>query len=129
MSLPSLPWPEGLKDNIQLVSFDIFDTLIFRHAGTPDDFFFHLACEATQKGLWLQDDNQGFVKLRRKAEDIARRARFAKSGHREVTLAEIYSHWPAVEGVKLCVHFIGLTRCFLRAKELLLYQICTLIRN
>lgn len=102
MNLPSLPWPEDLKDHIQLVSFDIFDTLIFRHAGTPDDFLFHLASEATKRELWLHDDNQGFVKLRRKAEESARRARFATSGHREVTLAEIYSHWPAVEGRKLC---------------------------
>lgn len=102
MSLPSLPWPEGLKDNIQLVSFDVFDTLIFRQAGTPDDFFLHLAEQAAQKGLWLGDDNPGFVKLRRKAEDTARRVRFLQSGHREVTLAEIYSHWPAVESAKLC---------------------------
>ncbi|QBL09896.1 hypothetical protein E0Z06_10350 [Rheinheimera sp. D18] len=103
MTLPLLPWPEGLKDTIQLVSFDIFDTLIFRKSGTPDDFFFHLAHEAKNKGLWPQDDNQSFVKLRRKAEDSARRARFAKSGHREVTLAEIYSNWPSIAGEELCV--------------------------
>lgn len=103
MNLPYLPWPEGLKDSIRLVSFDIFDTLIFRQSGNPDDFFFLLAHEATHRGLWHQDDNQSFVKLRRKAEDSARRARFAKSGHREVTLSEIYSNWPSVAGAKLCV--------------------------
>lgn len=102
MNLPSLPWPETLKDNIQLVSFDIFDTLIFRQSGTPEDFFLHLAHEASQRGLWPQDDNSGFIKLRRKAEDSARRACFTKNGHREITLAEIYSKWPSIEGEKLC---------------------------
>lgn len=102
MKVPSLPWPEGIKDDIQLVSFDVFDTLIFRYIGSPDEFFFHLAVEAKKRNLWLIDDYQSFVKLRRRAEDTARFARYKKSGHREVTLDEIYNHWPSSEAAKIC---------------------------
>ncbi|HHQ4592471.1 TPA: HAD-IA family hydrolase [Aeromonas veronii] len=84
-------------DTAQLLSFDIFDTLIFRRAGSPNDFFRFLANELTEHGLW-QGEVERFVQLRRKAEENARSRKQELTGHREVDLREIYAAWPAVQG-------------------------------
>ena len=97
MNTRSLPWTEQCKHNIKLVSFDLFDTLIFRSVGSPDDFFRHLAVTVLQNGLW-HGNSEDFVTSRRYAEEKARKQKYTLEGHREVTLAEIYAAWPVING-------------------------------
>jgi HAD superfamily hydrolase (TIGR01549 family) len=84
--------------NISLVSFDMFDTLVFRECGSPDALFRMVAQQAYSRGLWNSDDEQEFVALRRYAEELARRKSLSQRGHREVVLAEIYEQWPLAKG-------------------------------
>ncbi|VEE63441.1 Predicted hydrolase (HAD superfamily) [Shewanella putrefaciens] len=83
--------------NIRLVSFDMFDTLVFRACGSPDALFQLVAKDAFELGLWNNEDLQEFVTLRRHAEELARRHSFSQHGHREVNLADIYAQWPLVD--------------------------------
>lgn len=98
--VPIVPWSE-LAD-IEMVSFDVFDTLLFRRSGTPHDFFGRLGREAIDKELWPDGDANAFTELRILAENRARRHKFEQSGHREVTLREIYQAWPQVDAEKMC---------------------------
>lgn len=95
-----VPWSE-LAD-IEMVSFDVFDTLLFRRSGTPHDFFVQLAQSAINNGLWTDGELSAFTELRILAESQARSAKFALYGHREVTLEEIYQAWPQVDTEKMC---------------------------
>lgn len=84
-----------------VVSCDVFDTLIFRRCGSPDDLFRQVAKNAMATGVWSGDDPDAFVAERRYAEEYARQQQHAAAGHREVTLVEIYAAWPAVNGPAL----------------------------
>lgn len=64
-----------------VISFDIFDTAIFRKVGMPNDVFTIMAME-------IGDGN--FVYVRKTAENVARERKEAEEGTREVTLLEIY---------------------------------------
>lgn len=64
-----------------IVSFDIFDTLILRPIERPIDLFM-----MTGKKLGIMD----FFNLRIEAEKAAREQRWAKYGNREVTIDDIY---------------------------------------
>lgn len=68
-----------------VVSFDIFDTLIFRPFSSPDDLFFML-----QDELGIMD----FKRIRQEQEYLARKDHFASYGNYEVTLREI---WDRIE--------------------------------
>lgn len=65
-----------------IISFDIFDTLIFRPFSEPTDLFYFLGSE-----LGIMD----FKRIRIEQEWRARQARFKEKGHYEVTLAEIWN--------------------------------------
>ena len=65
-----------------VVSFDVFDTLIMRPVSEPEDLFYILADRLSYPD---------FKNIRTKAEESARKIKFAAEGHREIKLEEIYS--------------------------------------
>lgn len=65
----------------EVISFDMFDTLILRPVDTPADLFYFV-------GERLNIPN--FRDIRKKAERTARERHIAESGNGEVTLAQIY---------------------------------------
>ncbi len=80
-----------------IISFDIFDTLIFRPFSEPTDLFFFLGERL------LRPDFKG---LRREVEGRARYACYKANGHYEVTLQEIWEEmerqtgWPVEPGMQ-----------------------------
>jgi FMN phosphatase YigB (HAD superfamily) len=83
------------EQNIQTVSFDVFDTLVFRRLGRPVDVFAkaYTHCEASVN---LPMESAEFQELRIYAEKQAKR--HCQSG--EVTLEEIYQNLPFEENVR-----------------------------
>jgi len=86
---------------IRAISCDVFDTLIFRHAGTVEQFWQQLALQAYQLGILCNDDPEAFVEYRKEAESMARRQMMQREGHREVRLEHIYACWSSVQGEQL----------------------------
>ena len=84
-----------INRDIELLSIDIFDTLLFRLTDTPNKIFDQIAIRAIRKG---QLDNcisvQEFALLRTSAEQDARKDEWEKNGNNEVTLQQIYDHLP-----------------------------------
>lgn len=64
-----------------VISFDIFDTAVFRKVDMPNDVFTIMAMET---------GHGDFVNVRKTAENVARERKEASEGTREITLAEIY---------------------------------------
>lgn len=64
-----------------VISFDIFDTLIYRKIEKPNDIFNIMSAEMSMND---------FVDIRKKAENMARNLREKKDGTREVVLCDIY---------------------------------------
>lgn len=81
----------------EVVSFDIFDTLIFRPFSAPTDLFFFIG---------EQLGRLDFKNLRMRAEGEARQRCYKETGHHEVTLEEIWGElerqtgWPAEQGIQ-----------------------------
>lgn len=81
-----------------IISFDIFDTLIFRPFSEPTDLFYFLGDKL---------DILDFKRIRMEQEAAARRDCYEKNGHYEVTLREIWERMEteigisATEGMKL----------------------------
>lgn len=76
---------------IKLVSFDIFDTLIFRCVDEPDQIFALVGSRAKDSGMIPSHlTNLEFRYLRVAAEKKARKTKEKHYGHIEVTLEEIY---------------------------------------
>lgn len=67
--------------NYDIISFDIFDTLIFRPLSSPQDLF---------KMLGAQLNVLDFINIRLNAERRIREEKYKKYGHRELTIEEIY---------------------------------------
>ncbi|MGN5291440.1 HAD family hydrolase [Aeromonas sp. 11P] len=86
---------------IRAISCDVFDTLIFRHAGTVEQFWQQLALQAYQLGILCNDDPEAFVEYRKEAESMARRQMMQREGHREVRLEHIYACWSSAQGEQL----------------------------
>lgn len=76
--------------NYDVISFDIFDTLIFRPFSEPADVFFFVG-----ERLGFFD----FKRLRMEAEAEARMECFQKKGHTEVTLEQIWSRLSEKTGI------------------------------
>lgn len=76
-----------LKEIVEadVVSFDIFDTLIERRSGRPETVFAQLASHAAKSGFVGND----FIATRQAAELAARQL----AGKREVTIGEIYDQF------------------------------------
>lgn len=65
----------------QVISFDIFDTLIYRSVEKPNDVFHLMSSEMGQND---------FTYIRKQAEKEARDSKERREGHREIVLSEIY---------------------------------------
>lgn len=64
-----------------VISFDVFDTAIFRKVDMPNDVFTIMAMES---------GHGDFIQVRKTAENVARERKGHTEGTREVTLEEIY---------------------------------------
>lgn len=73
-----------------IVSFDIFDTLIFRPFSEPTDLFYFLAAEF---------DILDLKRIRMEQEAAARRDCFRRKGHHEVTFREIWERMERETGI------------------------------
>lgn len=89
------------SQSITAISCDVFDTLIFRHAGTAEQLWQQLAVKAYQLGILCNDDLDAFVEYRKEAESMARRQMMQREGHREVRLEHIYACWHSAQGEML----------------------------
>jgi FMN phosphatase YigB (HAD superfamily) len=83
------------EDSFDVLSVDIFDTLLWRRVPEPKDIFVRLA-DALHEDQVLTPSVTPvqFAELRAAAERAARAAAEAKSGSREVLLLDIYAHLP-----------------------------------
>lgn len=85
-------------DEYDVVSFDIFDTLIFRPFSAPGEQFYFLG-----EGLGILDCKR----IRMGKESLCRRDRYSAQGHYEVTLSDIWERIeketgiPAKQGMQL----------------------------
>ncbi|WDF89773.1 HAD-IA family hydrolase [Aeromonas hydrophila] len=87
--------------DLHVISCDVFDTLIFREAGSPESLWRALGREAYRQGLFDDDDSEAFVVRRQSAEKAARERQQVLAGHTEVTLEQIYACWPSSQGEAL----------------------------
>lgn len=71
--------------NFDVISFDVFDTLLFRKVIKPTDVFQLVERDAS---------SQGYAKKRQEAEFNARKLKYQRTGSNEVTLQEIYQTPP-----------------------------------
>ncbi len=92
---------DGYLDRLgrfDVISFDLFDTLVFRPFSEPSDLFYVLGEKL---------DYMDFKRIRMEAEQKARNRKFAAAGSYEVTLEEIWralssmTGIPADEGMRL----------------------------
>lgn len=78
-----------MSEDISVVSFDIFDTLIYRPFWEPKDLFYLLGIYVNQ--LLEIADSINFLTIRVEAESLAREKKMLKSSvDEDVTLDEIY---------------------------------------
>ena len=91
-----------IKDNsIQLLSIDIFDTLLFRLVDQPKQIFSKIGKKAIQSNLLHNSIAvEEFTLLRIKAEQTSRKNSFKEKGHSEVTLEQIYRYLPISSATK-----------------------------
>jgi len=82
-------------EGFQVISVDIFDTLLFRLVGEPHQIFEEVGKKAlTSNLLHYSITSEEFVLLRIKAEQAARKDLLERNGHSEVTLGQIYEFLP-----------------------------------
>lgn len=79
----------GLHD-VELVTFDVFDTALIRGVARPEDVFLHVGVEARARGI-LPLDITDFARMRREAENAARRRAWEIHRWVEIRLEEIYA--------------------------------------
>lgn len=78
-----------LIDSVEVVSFDIFDTAIFRKIDQPKDVFeLMIKNYEAQKGSKLNFD---FYNFRIEAENIARKIKYSEGIKEDITIDEIYN--------------------------------------
>jgi predicted HAD superfamily hydrolase len=80
---------------IDVLSLDVFDTLLWRKVPEPHDVFVLLAVRLMEEGALAEDLDPGaFALLRRRAEALARHRRETSGRGVEVTLREIWETMP-----------------------------------
>lgn len=92
---------EELNQNtgITTVSFDIFDTVLFRMVAKPVDIFENVACIAKKRGVLSGDlFETEYKNIRIEAEKKARKARQKMTGESEVSLEDIMKQIPEFIG-------------------------------
>ena len=90
---------EAALDACDVVSFDVFDTLVVRQTHHPIEVFLHLEHTAAFKRFSPWKKN--VLELRIDAENQARRKLFEKEGSGEATLTEIYEMLCQLNGLPL----------------------------
>lgn len=95
---PLAPSLQALLDDAQLLSLDIFDTLLLRAVAHPHDVFLEVGRRAVERGWLPRHWSPEHVRALR--VNAAQRARAAKNPHGpvEVTLTEIWSAMPFIGG-------------------------------
>ena len=81
------------RKEIKVISFDIFDTLIFRHAKVPSDIF-KKSFDKNPELFPEHIDAEDWRRLRIVTEKKARNEKYQTDESYEVTLDEIYSYLP-----------------------------------
>ena len=76
------------NDDIKVVSFDIFETLVFRDVAQPKDIFYKIGKKKYVKKIFSKVKN--FMYLRIEAEKKAR----IENNFKEITLEKIYKYLP-----------------------------------
>jgi FMN phosphatase YigB (HAD superfamily) len=85
------------SDSFDVLSLDVFDTILWRKVPEPTDAFVLLALRLIEIGALADDlDPGGFAVLRQRAEALARRRREESGRGVEVTLDEIWQAMPAM---------------------------------
>ena len=88
--------PESLISRADIISFDVFDTLVIRSVKTPSDVFDLVESayntESSAKAI------SGYKSIRMNAEQKARR----ESVYNEITLEEIFNNLNDIYGVEVC---------------------------
>ena len=74
-------------ENAKVISFDMFDTLVYRLTNTPEDIF-RMVGEHYQIA--------GFVKLRMREQDVISHKLFESKGYPHANMDEIYDHLATV---------------------------------
>ena len=79
-------------DEVELVTFDIFDTAVVRGLAQPEDLFLQLALTARELGLLdlVGVNVEGFAAARHEAERQARHLAWLNERRTEIRLEEIY---------------------------------------
>jgi FMN phosphatase YigB (HAD superfamily) len=88
-------WAAIEDPRIEVVTTDVFDTLVFRTVRRPVDAFALIGARMADAGLLApQLPADAFLGLRRDAEQAARERHHAATGSYEVTIREIYEAFP-----------------------------------
>lgn len=109
--------------NYDIISFDIFDTLIFRPFEKPQDLFYFLEEEL---------NSLRFYNVRKEAEIKLRDLKQEREGHREIYLEEIYEYIEKETGINAEYgkeKELELEREFCFANPYMKYVLDTLIAN
>lgn len=101
-----------------IISFDIFDTLIYRSCFIPEAVF-------AMTGAKMGVDSDRYREIRKKAEANARNS----SGKQEITLDEIYANMPNLSETqkmeyKKCEESIELSVCRINPEMMAVFQYC-----
>lgn len=85
------------KNAVRVISFDIFDTLLFRLVEKPIDIFRIVGDHAVKQGILpAYITGEDYRNIRIKAEKRARELQKAKDGCTEITYHQIFEAMPAV---------------------------------
>jgi FMN phosphatase YigB (HAD superfamily) len=91
----SAAWAALEDPSIEVVTTDVFDTLVFRTVRKPVDAFALMGARMAERGLLAPRlPADAFQGLRREAEKAARARQHAATGSYEVTIREIYEAFP-----------------------------------
>jgi len=85
-----------IQHNITHVSFDIFDTLVFRHVHSPTELFTSISTINGNNEMALSASE--FATLREQAERVARKKEHVKE---DITLIQIYAELPFDNAYKI----------------------------
>jgi len=103
--LPAEVFAEKLSE-YDVISFDIFDTAIYRKVHEPADVFRMLAAET---------GHHEYLRIRRKAEGMARKIKEKAEGTREIRIEDIYN---------LLDRYYGIDKSWMQREMELEYLIC-----
>lgn len=83
---------------VEVVSFDVFDTLLWREYRKPTDAFFDLHTHLTAAGVSLGCSARTFAEARVVAERAAREERLMRNAGSEVNLVDVYRQLARILG-------------------------------